>query len=123
MNDKYEGLMSLKDTASLYSVSLGTINNWIKGNEDFPNPVLVPDSKRILLSRQEVHDYLKVLLEERRVAPLTDHTGKRNAPANKMSEDEKIVLENRRMNRADDYQEESDNGEWDSIGEVSENDE
>ena len=115
MNDKYEGLISLKDTANLYSVSLGTVNNWIKGSDGFPAPVPVPDSKRILLSKQEVHDYLKVLLETRRVAPLTDHTGKRSDPDNKMSEEEKVVQENRRMNRADDYQEEAD-CEWSKIG-------
>ena len=76
MTDKQEGLMSLKDCASLYSVSLGTINNWLKENENFPQPVAVPNSKRILLSKQEVHDYLKVLLDQRRTAPLTDHSRK-----------------------------------------------
>ena len=98
MNDKYEGLVSLKDTASLYSVSLGTINNWIKGTDGFPAPVPVPDSKRILLSKQEVHDYLKVLLETRRIAPLSD-TSKNNDVTKHMSPDEKRIYFNRAQNK------------------------
>ena len=116
-----EGLMSVKDTAALLSVSEGTIRNWISDNEVFPNPVNVP-GKRVLLSKAEVHDFLKkVLIEERRTAPLASHSESRNDPTRGMSEEQKIVHKNRRMNRLDDYVEDDDS-EWNNIGVEGESD-
>ncbi len=113
MTNQQEGLISLKDCASLYSVSLGTISNWMKSNKDFPQPVEVPNSKRILLSKQEVHDYLKVLLDQRRTAPLTDHTGKKNDTSHLSKEQ----LLQRRLNKPEGWTEETKHDPvWDSIG-------
>ena len=42
MTNQQEGLMSLKDCASLYSVSLGTINNWLKEMKTFLNLLQFP---------------------------------------------------------------------------------
>ena len=112
--DSNEGLMSVKSCAELLSVSEGTVRNWVKDNPDFPNPVNVP-GKRVLLSKSEVHEFLKkVLLEERRIAPLASHSESRNDSTRGMSEEQKIVHENRRMNRNDDWADESQNeSEWD----------
>ena len=63
----------------------------------------------------EVHEFLnKVLLEERRTAPLASPSESRNDPTRGMSEEQKIVHENRRMNRDNSWTDEgSHNSEWD----------
>ena len=105
-----DSLMSAKEVAALLSVSTSLIYQY--KDDGTLNAVPIPKSTKIAFARSDVEAFLAELLEQRRVAPLADHTGHRNNDIAGLSKAELAERENYRMNRKADWKPEDKDAEW-----------